>query len=95
MTFTVTGSDDICHFFVLTINLGKLYIPEIFRNIKYIRYGLLFAIKHGDELIGLILLARSHLKRRKMLAILSQSLLVAVTMFGIVVLWQIITGFWG
>ena len=29
-----------------------------------------------------------------MLAILSQSLLVLATMFGIVVLWQIITGMW-
>jgi hypothetical protein len=29
-----------------------------------------------------------------MLVILSQTLLVAATMFGIVVLWQIITGFW-
>ena len=29
-----------------------------------------------------------------MLTILSQTLLVAATMFGIVVLWQIITGFW-
>jgi hypothetical protein len=29
-----------------------------------------------------------------MFAILSQSLLVAATMFGIVVLWQIITSLW-
>ncbi len=29
-----------------------------------------------------------------MLTILSQTLLVAATMFGIVVLWQIISGFW-
>ena len=29
-----------------------------------------------------------------MLSILSQSLLVAATMFGIVVLWQIISGLW-
>jgi hypothetical protein len=29
-----------------------------------------------------------------MLTILSHTLLVAATMFGIVVLWQIISGFW-
>jgi hypothetical protein len=78
----------------LTKNPVKIYLFDIYGNIKYISNGLVFAIKHGDELIGLYLLAKSHLKRRKMLAILSQSLLVAATMFGIVVLWQIITGFW-
>ena len=75
----------------------RFYYIEIIENILIFGNGPLFAIGYGDgrRTQWILFFWKVLFKlEEKMLAILSQSLLVAATMFGIVVLWQIITSLW-